>query len=41
MKRILIIHGPNLNLLGEREVDIYGDKSLTEINHLLHEYGKK
>ena len=30
--RILIIHGPNLDLLGQRETDIYGHKSLAEIN---------
>ena len=32
MKKILIIHGPNLNLLGKREEDIYGTTSLDEIN---------
>ncbi|MFH1542483.1 MAG: type II 3-dehydroquinate dehydratase, partial [bacterium] len=31
-KKILIIHGPNLNLLGERETSIYGSTSLEEIN---------
>jgi 3-dehydroquinate dehydratase-2 len=30
--KVLVIHGPNLNLLGTRETDIYGTKSLNEIN---------
>ena len=30
--KILIIHGPNLNLLGRREPQIYGNLSLTDIN---------
>jgi 3-dehydroquinate dehydratase-2 len=30
--RVLVIHGPNLNLLGLRETSIYGIKSLEEIN---------
>ena len=33
MMRVLIIHGPNLNLLGLRETSIYGIKSLEEINN--------
>jgi len=31
--KVLVIHGPNLNLLGTRETDVYGTKSLDEINH--------
>lgn len=30
--KLQIIHGPNLNLLGIREPDIYGNKSLSDIN---------
>ena len=32
MSTILVLHGPNLNLLGNREPDLYGNKSLKEIN---------
>ena len=36
MKKILIMNGPNLNLLGEREPTIYGDESLKAINDELY-----
>ena len=41
MTKILIIHGPNLNLLGEREPDIYGKTTLKEINTLLEKIAQK
>ena len=35
MVAILVIHGPNLNLLGQREEDVYGKASLDDINNKL------
>ncbi len=33
--RVLVIHGPNLNLLGEREPDIYGTQTLADVDDYL------
>ncbi len=41
MKRVLVIHGPNLNLLGTREPDIYGTTDIHSLNRLLEEEGDK
>ena len=33
--KILVVHGPNLNLLGTRELQVYGSSTLEEVNELL------
>jgi 3-dehydroquinate dehydratase II len=40
-KKILVIHGPNLNMLGKREPGIYGHKSLEEIDTELKALGEE
>ena len=39
--KILVINGPNLNMLGKRDQSLYGSKTLEEINSLLEEEGKE
>ncbi len=41
MKKVLVIHGPNLNLLGTREPVIYGRLTLAKINQMLKTQAKK
>jgi len=41
MPDILIINGPNLNMLGKREVEIYGKMTLDELNNKLKEIADK
>jgi 3-dehydroquinate dehydratase-2 len=41
MSKILVVHGPNLNLLGDRETQHYGQDTLEAINARLVERGRK
>jgi 3-dehydroquinate dehydratase II len=38
--KILVINGPNLNMLGERDKSVYGDKTLAKINAILKKEGE-
>jgi len=41
MRKIVVIHGPNLNFTGIREKGIYGTKTLDDINELISQEAKK
>tara|TARA_B100000965_G_scaffold314238_1_gene274291 strand:- start:139 stop:582 length:444 start_codon:yes stop_codon:yes gene_type:complete len=40
-KKIIIINGPNLNLLGEREPEVYGTETLTDLEKMVHDHIKE
>lgn len=41
LHKILVIHGPNLNMLGTREVGIYGEDTLESVNQAIEELAKE
>ena len=41
INKVLVIHGPNLNLLGTREPEIYGSMTMQDINEDLAKQAKK
>ncbi len=41
MKKVLVIHGPNLNLLGEREPGVYGCTTFAQLNEMIMDKAEK
>lgn len=41
MKKVIVINGPNINMLGSREPQIYGDISIDQLETLLKSEGKR
>lgn len=41
MRGVLVLHGPNLNLLGTREPGVYGRTSLAEVDRLVRQHGRQ
>lgn len=39
--KVLVIHGPNLNLLGKRQIEVYGEITLEELNKKLQEWAEE
>lgn len=40
MKKVLVLHGPNLNLLGSREPEVYGTETLADIDARLQDFAR-